>query len=70
MEGIITKITDKGWGLITAVGQDNTRLTYFFHIHNVDKGVPTFGAKALFEHSQNRKGLTALNVEIVAGGAQ
>lgn len=65
MEGIIKKLTDKGFGFITPEGDDKD---LFFHSNDVDGTEYSDlneGDKVTFEKESSDKGPKAVNVTVV-----
>ena len=69
MEGVIKTLTEKGFGFITVEGEEKD---LFFHGNEL-KGVSyedlRVGDKVSFEKADSPKGVNAINVSRIDGGA-
>lgn len=59
--GIVTFLSDKGYGFIT---ENGSKENIFFHINNVAEEVKK-GHKVSFEKERSPKGFSAINIKIV-----
>jgi len=61
--------SDRNYGFVHEMGDDGMVVTYFLHGANIKKGVPKAGAAVRFQEVTTRKGLIAIEAEILEGSA-
>ena len=65
MEGVIARVTDRGFGFITREGEDKDLFFHSNELQNVQFNDLREGDKVTFEVAEGPKGLNATNVKRV-----